>query len=306
MKKIILMTVILVLTARVALAGCVTKTYTFPASSTGTIFAFQVNQDFDELVAGVNNIDTCNLVNLAVTTAKIANLAVTGAKIALRTITAANIATGTITANELGAGACGATAHGDLSATITTMHSASSTVISDPLSVYTSTNVEGALAEVAYHLGIASGTTPSTTTYTLDYSGISEDYTTNWTAAANATPTCSVTVATNTAPFGIIADLTVYAVTGPICTAYMPLSINDIPLATNANLLRRYAFGAGDAANFSLMNTTRRVVYRTTDGWNPAVTNVVGIGSPFFDWAISANCVGTSWRDFSIMVYLIK
>ncbi len=187
MKKIMMGVVLfLMILCGTTRADIITKPFTFPTTATSTIIlGSQVNSNWDTIYGDYNgNICAINIKDLCVGTADLANSAVTSGKIANQTITADDIATGTITGTQIAnstitaanlTGTMTTALHGDLSAAITTMHSASSVYLFDPADLFstTTTNVEQALYDVAKYVAYASSTDSSAATqgqmFMVDY-----------------------------------------------------------------------------------------------------------------------------------------
>lgn len=204
--------------------------------------------------------------------------------------------TGTITAAQ----------HGDLSASTATMHSASSSLMSDPTGVFNSTNVEGALAEFAAGVGYNAAATSATTTAYVMYYGFCEDMNSQY---PTLQPSCDIAVATNTAPNGIVANITVnysnIAVTN-VCTLGVPLRINGVDQSTASAHKPRWAnVIAGNPGAPIGGNFTTSIVYRPGDGWTAGASNTVSIGL-VYGGPGSIDCTGSLADSFTMSIYGLK
>ena len=205
-----------------------------------------------------------------------------------------------IIADLITAGAFTSAIHGDLSAAVTTMHSAQSSTVADPNSQFTGTNVQTVLQEIATFTGM--GVAGVIAEYNV---GMDRDDTTAFPAGQ---PSVSVVVPANAAPYGIkviIDAVIVHAAVAAGEALVIPLnitnaSVNPGDLSTVGSRVPRfeYTFGADNAAS---LGTSRTMWYLTTgDGWEPTIANTVQIGTVF---QTGANMSAT---NFGIAVTALK
>lgn len=174
-----------------------------------------------------------------------------------------------------------ATKHGNLSSSTATMHSGTSILLADSGGKFTTDNVEAATQEIATYVGL--GTSGLIGQYIV---GQAMD---NSTTFPTGNPTASVTVAANTAPYGIM--VMIYATIFHDATAAgedlaIPLNITNTganPGDLSAIGSRNYRFecyaGFDGAAG---VRTVSPMFYLTTgDSWESTIANTVKIGTPF-------------------------
>jgi hypothetical protein len=124
-----------------------------------------------------------------------------------------------------------------------------------------------------------------------------------------ATGTNSITVATGTAPLGVSiffgAHMSASITAGHDCALNMPISVNGVDLSTSGAPDARYHIihSIGGAADFYVnSNFYLTTIYAVADGWNPNITNVIDIGTP---WTLGT-CAATVIANQNITVYGLK
>jgi hypothetical protein len=201
-------------------------------------------------------------------------------------------------------GTISATQHGDLSAATSTMHSATSTVITDNNDLYNSTNVEGALWEVANYIGYSTQTAAATSSWNAKVAGFAIDFTASW---PTTNPTASIVIPINTSKNGISVTITANVQTSPspasFCNVNVPLAVNGVNLSTSGTPDYRYEVYMGSSNATVATNSSTTMVYRVTDGWNPAIENTVSIGTVF---AGGTGCVAATAENFQIIIFSLN
>jgi len=296
-------------------AGLITKPNTFSPNT--LIQSSQVNSNFDTIYGEFNgNVDTANIKDDAINSNKIKNGEVQAGDMACSgywltgTFCDGSVDNADTLHSHAGVGSVpfasvtgtiSAAQHGDLSGTFTDMHSASSTVVADPSTRYSSANVEGALSEIAIFTGYDSAATA--TTSSLRFIGYDSDLVTTWVGGVGPVPTASVTAGPNTAPLGILVTITAFInPTGGAspCNLAVPLKINGVDLTSDPPDYR-FALSHGvSPGTGGHMSASARLSYRVADGWNPAISNTVAAGEPFQH--TGSACGAAAVSDFQVVV----
>jgi len=166
--------------------------------------------------------------------------------------------------------------------------------VGDTGSYYATDTVESALTELAVFTGYNYAATA--TTSALRYIGY-------------ATGTASIVVAANLAPNGIIVTISSHMVVGAnsgfSCRQNLPLSVNSTALASDGSTDEyRYVTGAGISAASLDGLFTNTIVYTPTDGWDPAITNSVKIGTAYNKSGDS--CTSSTHDSDTLIIQAIK
>jgi hypothetical protein len=277
MKKIFLILAVAVfLWGSSARADYATGIVTFTPHT--IISSTDVNSNFSTLASTINGL--LDYVNLK-------NLGITGAKLANSTITAGKMACSGYWATLTG---CAST---PLNADADHVHSAGAITVADSGGHYATNTVESALAEIAVFTGYDSSA--SGTTSALRYMGF-------------ATGSATVTVATGTAPNGVIITLSGFiqseAAAPNTCVTNQTVKVNGTNLSTALSPQRRFTMSLGVSSGSLSGMSSNTFIYTPSDGWPITGPVTITVGDVYND--VGSTCSASASSSESIVVQGIQ